>query len=130
MHPRGRRLILPTLALALAAFLFELFGTFATLDWQRYLLWGVTGSIAFFFWLVPLLRYLATFTDITTQRVIARSGLFGQRFREVNLSQVTRIETGRGGRLTIVVSNSEPLELISVAKPKLVASELSRLANL
>ena len=129
LHPRGRRLLLPTLALTLAAFLFALLQTFMVESWQQYLLWGLTGGIAFFFWLVPLIGYLTTWVDITTARIVARSGLFGQHFREISHSRVARIELGLAGRIIVYVEGEEALELASIAKPRLVASELARLAG-
>lgn len=129
LHPRGRRLIIPTIMLTLAAFFYALLQNFLTEDWQQYLLWGLTGGIAFFFWLVPLIGYLTTWVDITTARIVARSGIFGQHFREISHDRVARIELGLAGRIIVYVEGEEALELGSIPKPRMVAAELARLAG-
>jgi len=127
MHPRGSRLILPTLALALAVFLLTLVQTYITEQWQFITLYSVAGAIAFFFWFVPLISYLTTWTDITTARTVHRSGLFGQHFREVSHSKVSRVELAPNSRITLYVEDDEPFELKSVAKTRFVATELAKL---
>lgn len=129
MRPRGSRLILPTLALAISVFILTLAQTYLSEQWQLITLYSVTGAIAFFFWFVPLIGYLTTWTDITTARTVHRSGLFGQHFRDVSHSSVSRVELAPGSRITLYVDDDEPFELKSVPKTRLVATELARLVS-
>jgi hypothetical protein len=125
---RGSRLILPTLLLALAAFLLAFFyaRVDATQAWQSYLLFGICAAIALFGFVIPTLRYLTAWTDITTARVVARSGLWGQHYRSVSLAEVQRVECATGV-VSLHLSTEEPLEIRGLPKPKLVSQELSNL---
>ena len=126
MRPRGGRLFLPTLLLGLAAFLLGFGFDYLTEVWQQYLVYGCAGALALFGWLIPLLRYLSTWVEITTSRTMSRSGLFGQHFQELSHSQVRRVELV-GRKIYLIVDDEVELELKSVAKPKLVAAELAKL---
>jgi len=126
LRARGSRLILPTLALALAAFGLSFgYGRLAQ-QWQLITLYSVCGLIAFFGFLLPLLRYLTAWTDITTTRVVVRSGLWGQRYRSVSLASVERVEQS-AGVITLYVPGEEALDIAGIPKQKFVAQEISNL---
>jgi hypothetical protein len=123
---RGSRLILPTLFLAVSAFLLSfLYGRF-TEQWQLIALYSVCGLIALFGFLIPLLRYLTAWTDVTTARVVVRSGLWGQNYRSVSLAQVQQVEQS-GSVITLQVQGEEALEIRGLPKSKLVSQEISNL---
>lgn len=126
MRPRGGRLFLPTLLLGLAAFLMGFGFDYLTEAWQQYLIYGCAAALALFGWLLPLLRYLSSWVEITTARTMSRSGLFGQHFEELSHAQVKRVELV-GRKIYLIVDDEVELELKSVAKPKLVAAELAKL---
>lgn len=128
LRARGSRLIIPTAFLALAAFLISFLNDKFSEDWQKYGLYGLAAAIALFGFVVPLIRYLTAWTDITTSRVVQRSGLFGQNFRAVSHANVERVELG-SRVITLFVAGEEALEIASVPKAKLVATELSKLAG-
>ena len=122
----GSRLLLPTLFLAVAAFLLSfLYGRLSE-QWQLIALYLVCGLIAFFGFLLPLLRYLTAWTDVTTARVVTRAGLWGQRYRSVSLAAVERVESS-AGLITLYIPGEEALELRGLPKTKLVAQEISNL---
>jgi Bacterial PH domain len=125
---RGSRLVLPTALLGLSAFLLAFFyaRVDATQAWQSFLLYGACGAIALFGFVIPTLRYLTAWTDITTSRVVARSGLWGQHYRSVSLADVQRVELATGV-VSLHLVAEEPLELRGLPKPKLVSQELSNL---
>lgn len=129
LRARGSRLLLPTLFLAIGAFLLSyLNGRFAE-QWQQITVYVVCGLIALFGFVFPLIRYLTAWTDITTARVVVRSGIFGQRFREVSLSKIDRVELTGVSRLTLGVREEEDLVIAGVPKLRLIASEITRLAD-
>lgn len=128
LRARGSRLVVPTFFLALAAFLLSFLNDKFPDAWQRYGLYSVAGVLALFGFLIPLLRYLTSWTDITTARVVQRSGLFGQNFRAVSLSNVERVELG-SRVITLYVAGEDAIDIASVPKAKLVATELSKLAG-
>ena len=123
---RGSRLLIPTLLLGLAAFLLSFLYGRLTEQWQLIALYMVTGLIAFFGFLIPLLRYLTAWTDVTTARVVSRSGLWGQRYRSVSLASVERVETA-AGVISLYIPGEEALELRGLPKAKLISQEISNL---
>jgi len=124
---RGVRLFLPTVALCAAGFTLS-FG-YGRLEpgWQQYALFVVVGLVALFGFVIPVLRYLTAWTDVTTARVVSRSGLWGQRYRSVSLAGVERVEYLAGGIITLYISGEAALDIRGLPKPKLVAQEISNL---
>jgi hypothetical protein len=84
--------------------------------------------VAFFFWFIPLLRFMSTFLDVTTTRVLYRSGLLGQKRREVSLTQIKDVQLTKGRTISIIIDGQEPIVIPGIAKHKTVAVEIDRLA--
>ena len=94
--------------------------------WQTYTLYGTCAVAALIGFLLPLLRYLASWTDITTARVVSRAGLWGQRYRSVSIANIQRVEQA-GRTVTLYIQGEEAMDLVGLPKPKLVSQELSNL---
>jgi hypothetical protein len=120
-------LVLPYLALFLAAALVGFYSGRLPEQWQNILVWTISGAIAVFFWLVPLIGYLTHWSTITTSRISTRSGLFGQRHREVSLSKISGAQAGPKQTLVLTVNGEEPFVLSRVPRPKSVAAEINAL---
>ncbi len=97
-------------------------------QWQYTVLYIVCGSVVFFFWFIPLLRFMSTFLDVTTTRVLYRSGLLGQKRREVSLTQIKDVQLTKGRTISIVIDGQEPLVIAGIPKHKMIAVEIDRLA--
>ncbi len=128
LRPRAGRLFWPGAALLIAAFALSFFTGRLTEQWQNIVLWSVTGAIAFIFWLIPLLRYLSSYVEVTSNRVISRAGLMGQNRREVSMLSIRQVELTRGRSITLYVEGEEALVLEGLPKHKLVAAEIERLS--
>lgn len=128
LRPRGSKLFLPNLFLFVACFAMAFFGGRLTEQWQYTVLWIVSGSLVFFFWLIPLLRFMSTFLEVTTTRVLYRSGLMGQKRREVSLAHIKDVQLAKGRTISIVIDGQEPLVIPGIPKHKTVAVEIDRLA--
>lgn len=126
---RGGRLFLPTVFLGVAAFLATFVSGKLTEQWQIIAAFSSCGALALFGFVVPLIRYLTAWTDVTTSRVVQRSGIFGQRYRTVSLANVERVELGAASTITLYVSGEEAMELRGLPKSKLLAQEISRLST-
>ena len=129
LRARGSRLLLPTFFLALAVFLVSYLNGRFPEQWQQITVYVVCGLIAFIGFLIPLIRYLTSWTDITSARLVSRSGLFGQHFREVSLANVIGVELAGVSRLTVSVRDEEDLVISGVPKLRLISSEITRLAD-
>lgn len=128
LRPRVTQLFFAFLILFLVSFALSFFNGRFTEQWQNITLWSVCGALAFFFWLIPLIKYLSTFLEVTTTRVIYRSGLFGQRRREVSIANIGSVEITKGRTITIAVDGQEPLVIGGIPRYKMVAIEIDRLA--
>ena len=126
---RGSRLLVPTLLLALAAFLAMFLAGKITEQWINIAVYSVCGLLALFGFVFPTLRYLTSWTDITTSRVVSRSGLFGQNYRTVSFENIERVELSGSSRIVLYVVGESSLELTGLPKAKLIAQEISGLCG-
>lgn len=110
------------LTLALAAGIVSYFANKRFEVWQLNIAYSVALAIAIFFWLVPTLRHLSFYIDVTTTRMIVRRGLFGQKTVELAWSEITGIEQ-RGSKLTITALKlNGPLVIDKLSRPKVLAA--------
>lgn len=128
LRPRGSRLILPNLVLFLVCFTAAFIAGRLAEQWQNILLWSLCGAVAFLFWLLPLLKFLSTYLEVTTTRVLYRSGLLGQNRRELSLAQIKDVQITKGRSISIIVDGQEPLVIRGIPRHKMVAVEIDRLA--
>lgn len=128
IRPRGSKLFFPSVFLFAACFALAFFSGRLTEQWQYTVLYIVAGSVTFFFWFIPLMRFMSTFLEVTTTRVLYRSGLLGQKRREVSLTQIKDVQLTKGRSISIVVDGQEPLVITGIPKHKMVAVEIDRLA--
>ena len=128
LRPRGSQLILPNLVLFMVCFAAAFFAGRLTEQWQYILVWSICGAVAFLFWLIPLLRFLSTYLEVTTTRVLYRHGLLGQNRRELSLTQIKDVQITKGRSISIIVDGQEPLVIRGIPRHKMVAVEIDRLA--
>lgn len=127
IRPRALRLFLPFLVLALACFGVSFYSGRLPEQWMNITLYSVAGALTFFFWLIPVLRYLSSYVDLFTTRILNRSGLMGQRRSEVNLGQVVDVRVGDGRRIQLTLTGGEIVELPALPKAKKLAAEIQAL---
>lgn len=90
-------------------------------------MYSLAGAIALIFWLIPVLRFLSSYVDVFTTRVLQRSGLMGQQRSEANFSQVTDVRLGDGRRIQLALTNGEIIELPRLPKAKKLVAEIQAL---
>lgn len=90
-------------------------------------MYSVAGAIVFFLWLIPVLRFLSSYVDVFTTRVLYRSGLMGQQRIEANFSQVTDVRLGEGRRIQLSLTNGDLIELPRLPKAKKLVAEIQAL---
>lgn len=127
LRPRTGQLFWPFVVLFLVSFALGFFGGRLAEQWQNILFWSVTGLIALIFWLLPVLRFASTFVELTTSRVILRSGLFGQNRNQVSIAQIRQVELTPRRSVTLYVEGQEALVIAGMPKHKLLAAEIERL---
>jgi hypothetical protein len=127
IRPSAVRLFLPFAALALACFGVSFYNGRLPEQWMNITLYSVAGAIAFFFWLIPVLRYLSSYVDIFTTKVFYRAGLLGQNRSEAKFSQVTDVRLGDGRRIQLALTNGEIVELPRLPRAKKLVAEIQAL---
>lgn len=118
------------LALFLAAAILSYVSNRVVEQLLLYSAYVVAAVLALFFWLIPTIRHLNFYVELTTSRLIVRDGIFGQKTTEVAIAEINAVDLGRGRKLTLGRTNGEPLVLERMPKAKLIAEELRSLARL
>jgi hypothetical protein len=127
IRPSAIRLFLPFLALAFACFGVSFYSGRLPEQWMDIAMYSAAGAIAFFLWLIPVLRFLSSYVDVFTTRVLYRSGLMGQQRSEANFSQVTDVRLGEGRRIQLSLTNGEIIELPRLPRAKKLVAEIQAL---
>lgn len=127
IRPSAIRLFLPFLALAFACFGVSFYSGRLPEQWMDIAMYSAAGAIAFFLWLIPVLRFLSSYVDVFTTRVLYRSGLTGQQRSEANFSQVTDVRLGEGRRIQLSLTNGEIIELPRLPRAKKLVAEIQAL---
>jgi membrane protein YdbS with pleckstrin-like domain len=128
LRPRASRLLLPTLVLGLVAGALAFFENRTLESWQSIAINVVAAATVVFAYLVPLVRQLVAWVEVSTTRLVWRDGLFGQRRREVSWHEVSAVEFLRG-RITVFIHGQEPLVLVGLPKAKQLAREMQNLVR-
>lgn len=133
LKPKARRLFTPTLILAAVSFA-QAFAVeqISNTDYQYALIAG--GTIVVLFWLIPLLSYLASYLELTSERLTFRSGFLGFRKRQLLLSELSSIEIQKEGRLgrqviSILSVDGTEYRIGGYAKNKHLAAEIEAWAK-
>mgnify|MGYP000715197927 CR=1 FL=1 len=123
------RLIFPLLALFVAAAIFSYVNNRSVEQWALYLAYSIAGVLAVLFWLIPSIRHLSFYVELTSSRLVIRDGIFGQKTIELALADVTSIELGRGRKITIGRRDAESLVLEGIPATKTFVAELRSAAR-
>jgi membrane protein YdbS with pleckstrin-like domain len=118
------------LALFLAAAILSYVSNRAVEPWILYSAYAGCAVLALVFWLVPTVRHLNFYVELTTSRLIVRDGIFGQKTTELAIADIVSVELGRGRTIKIGRKSAEAVVLERMPKAKLLSSELRSLARL
>ena len=116
-------------ALFLAAAILSYVSNRVVDEWLIYAAYSVAGLLAVFFWLVPTIKHLNFYVELTTSRLIVRDGIFGQKTTELSLGDITSIELLRGRTVSLGRREGERLVLERMPKTKRLVDELRAAAN-
>jgi membrane protein YdbS with pleckstrin-like domain len=117
-------LIIPTFALFVAAAVSSYFSNVATEQWVYYAILIACGLVAVLFWLVPVIRHLSFYLDITTSRITIRRGIFGGKTLDISWNQISEITFAKGRKVVIQQREGEAVELDGLPGPKKLATTL------
>lgn len=133
LRPRAAALLFPTLVLAAGSFSVIYFSEMISPDLYQIVLWVIIAAVSFF-WLVPLLNWLAASLVITDQRLIHRSGLFGLRKKVLNLSELSSIAVQRpkplrAKAISLVKVDGQVITVSGYSRPKQLAAAIEAEAS-
>ena len=94
--------------------------------WLRICFIALAAALAFFFWLLPVIKHLTNWIEITNANVVVRSGIFGAK-RQVSLRSITVAQAVSRNKLVLQVAGEPDIEFSKLAKAKLIASEIQKL---
>jgi len=117
-------LVFPMLALFLAAAVASYFSNITTEQWVYYTILILCGLFALAFWLVPTIRHLSFYVDLTTSRITIRQGLFGGKTVDLAWAEIREITFAKGRKVVLQPSAGEPIELEGLPQPKKLAATL------
>ena len=118
------------LALFLAAAILSYVSNRSVEPWILYSAYSACAVLALVFWLVPTVRHLNFYVELTTSRLIVRDGIFGQKTTELAIADIVSVELGRGRTIKIGRKSAEAVVLERMPQAKLLSSELRSLARL
>lgn len=98
----------------------------ASATWLTTLFFAVAVALAVAFWLVPVLKYLGTWLEITNANVFVRDRLLGAA-RKVALAKILEVRVESKSTLILVTADQGEIEFARLAKAKTVATELKKL---
>jgi len=96
IRKHGSALVLPVLILGLDAALFFFVDWRLTDQLQHQLFLSTVLLIGLLFWLLPAIRFFTNRTEITSNRIIIRRGLTGNKTEEVSWGEITGVSISRG----------------------------------
>ena len=130
LRARGLSLFAPMAWLfiesAILSFVLPKLPTDSASTWLRISFIALAVALAFFFWLLPLIKHLTNWIEITNVNIVVRSGLFGSK-RQVSLRSITAAQAVSRNKLVLQVAGEPDIEFSKLAKAKLVASEIQKL---
>ena len=133
VKPKARRLFFPTLVLAAVSFaLAFVVEQISAIDYNYALTAG--ASIVVLFWAFPMLGYLLSYLQLTSQNLVYRFGFMGLRKRTLPLSELSSIEIQKEGRLgsqviSILSVDGSEFRIGGYAKNKHLAAEIEAWAK-
>lgn len=117
-------LVFPTLALFVAAAVASYFSNITVEQWLYYTILIACGVVAILFWLVPVIKHLSFYLDITSSRITIRRGIFGGQTLDLAWTDVREITFAKGGKVVLQPRDGEAIELAGLPKPKKLATTL------
>jgi hypothetical protein len=133
LKPRASKLLLPTLLLTGVSFALSFIAEqFSPADYEIALMAG--ALIFVLFWVFPLLSYLGSYLEITSERLIYRHSFLGIRKKELRLSDLASLELQKSPRLgikaiTIRSVDGKQWSIRGYARAKLLISEIEARAK-
>ena len=101
--------------------------TYQLASWQKYTVWSVAAVLAVFLWLLPSLKFAATFVDVTSTGVLISKGFGSARRIELNWAQIASVTVSPIKGILIRTKDEAEHGLRGYSSQKAIAVELQSL---
>ena len=133
IKPAVRKILLPTLVLTGTVFGLAFFTEKIEKEYLN-TVFIVAAVFLAVFWFFPLMSYLLGYLELTSKKIVLRSGFLGLRKRTLNLDELASLEIIRPKAmrpkvLLIHRVDESTLKIAGYSKLKFVAAEIERLAK-
>ncbi len=132
LRARGSSLFVPMLVIFLESAVLSFLWPKLPQDDASSVLRGIfialAAAIALVFWLIPLIRHLSNWIEITNANVIVASGLFGSK-RQVSLRKIQQVQVVGRSKLVLNIAGEPDIEFSRLAKARTIATELQKLVG-
>jgi hypothetical protein len=130
LRSRGSSLFLPMLVLFLESgvlsFIWPKLPQDSASSMLRAIFIALAAAIAIVFWLIPLIRHITNWIEITNVNVIVSNGIFASK-RQVSLRNIQQVQVVGRSKLVLTVAGEPDLEFSRLAKARTIATELQKL---
>lgn len=127
-YPKVRKLLLPFLVLFVSSATIGLSIDRLTETWQINLLWSVSGVLVFLFWLIPVVRWLTTWIELTNNRIVYRRGWFGTKTKDISYFEIASVSTSKG-KLVVLLKSGENLTIEGFGKIRDLVADIEYLVR-
>lgn len=127
LRPRLTRLTIPILALALISAATSFFSVYELDTWAFYTLWISAGLAALIAWVIPSLKFVATFVDVTSNGLTVSAGFGANRRQEIAWTEIKSVSASAMRGIVIGLDDESELVLRGYANQKAIAAELQAL---
>ena len=127
LRPRLSRLTIPLISLALTSAATSFFSVYELDVWAFYTLWVCAAVGALLAWVLPSLKFLATFVDVNSAGVLVSNGFGSSRRVEISWSEISSVNASAMRGIVISLKDETELVLRGYANQKAIVAELQRL---
>lgn len=127
LRPRLSRLTIPLISLALISAATSFFSVYELDAWAFYTLWVTAAVAALLAWVLPSLKFLATFVDVKSAGLLVSNGFGSSRRVEISWSEISSVNASAMRGIVISLKDETELVLRGYANQKAIVAELQSL---
>lgn len=127
LRPRLTKLTLPWIFLALISAAVSFASSYELLDWQVSLVWIGAGVATFILWVLPSLRFAATYLDVFSTGITIRSGLGSSKKVQLTWAEIAGVTASPIRGLIVKTKEENEYVLRGYSNQRAVANEITSL---
>lgn len=129
VRPHFGVLVTPVLVLGITSGLCSFLFSRTEISWQQQTILSIAVLAAFFFWLVPSIRFMTQRTVLSTNRLTNLRGLTAKKINQISWGEISRISFEKrffsaAGEIYLHRQSGEDFVITKVASPKKLSKAL------